>query len=42
MKGDEVADDDDDDDVVRASLSQDRVTVMLCTEELFLSSQSSC
>ncbi len=35
-KGDEVADDEDD-DAVRTSMSQDRVTVTLCTEELFLS-----
>jgi hypothetical protein len=40
-KGDEVADDedDDDDDAVRTSVSQNRVTATLCTEELFLSTQ---
>jgi hypothetical protein len=36
---DEIADGEDDDDVVRTSLSQDRVTAALCTEELFLSTQ---
>jgi hypothetical protein len=35
-KGDEVADDEDDDDAVRTSVSQDQVTVTLCTDELFL------
>jgi hypothetical protein len=41
MKGerDEIADGEDDDDVVRTSVSQDRVTAALCTEELFLSTQ---
>ncbi len=34
-KGDDVAVDDDD-DVVRTSVSQNRVAVTLCTEELFL------
>jgi hypothetical protein len=38
-KGDEVEDEDDDDDVVRTSVSQDRVTATLCTEELFLYTQ---
>ncbi len=38
-KEDEVADDEDDDDAVRTSVSQDRVTVTLCTEALFLSTQ---
>jgi hypothetical protein len=33
-KGDDVADDDND-DMVRTSVSQDRVKVTLCTEELF-------
>jgi hypothetical protein len=33
-KGDDVADDDDD-DVVSTNVSLDRVTVTLCTEELF-------
>jgi hypothetical protein len=37
-KGDEVADDEDD-DAVRTSMSQDRVTATLCTEELFVSPQ---
>ncbi len=37
-KGDEVADDEDD-DAVRTNVSQDRVTVTLYTEELFLSTQ---
>ncbi len=37
-KGDKVKDEDDD-DVVRTSVSQDRVTVTLCTEELFLCTQ---
>jgi hypothetical protein len=37
-KGDDVADDDDD-YAVRTSVSQDRVTVTLCTEELFLRTQ---
>jgi hypothetical protein len=37
-KGDEVADDEDD-DAVRTSVSQDRVTATLCTEELFLITQ---
>jgi hypothetical protein len=36
-KGNEVADDTDDDDVVRNSVSRNRVTVTLCTAELFLS-----
>jgi hypothetical protein len=36
--GDDVADDEDA-DAVRTSVSQDRVTVTLCTEELFLSTQ---
>jgi hypothetical protein len=34
-RGDEIADDEDS-DAVRASVPQDRVTVTLCTEELFL------
>jgi hypothetical protein len=34
-KGDEVADDEDDDDV-RTSVSEDRMTATLCTEELFI------
>ncbi len=41
-KGDEVddeVDDEDDVDVVRTSVSQDRVKVTLCTEELFLVTQ---
>jgi hypothetical protein len=38
-KGDAVADDDNDDNAVRTSVSQDRVTVTLCTKELFLSTQ---
>ncbi len=38
-KGDEAADKEDDDDAVRTSASQDRVTVALCTEKLFLSTQ---
>ncbi len=38
-KGHEVADVEDDDDAVRTSVSQDRVTAALCTEELFLSTQ---
>jgi hypothetical protein len=33
-KGDDIADDEDD-DVVRTSVSQDRVTATLCTDELF-------
>jgi hypothetical protein len=37
-KGDEIADDEDD-DAVRTSVSQDRVTATLCTEESFLSTQ---
>jgi hypothetical protein len=37
-KGDEVADDEDD-DAVKTSVSQDRVTVTLFNEELFLSTQ---
>ncbi len=37
-KGDEVADDEDD-DAVRTSMSQDRVTATLCTEELLVSPQ---
>ncbi len=36
-KGDEVDDDEGDDDAVRTSLSQDQVTVTLCTEEFFFS-----
>jgi hypothetical protein len=36
-KGDDVADDDD--DAVRTTLTQDRVTATLCTEELFLRTQ---
>jgi hypothetical protein len=36
-KGDEV--DDKGDDAVRTSVSQDRVTVTLCNEEFFLSTQ---
>ncbi len=35
-KGDEVVDDGND-DAMRTSVSQDRVTETLCTEELFLS-----
>ncbi len=35
-KRDEAA---DDDDAVRTSVSQDRVTVTMCTEQLFLSAQ---
>ncbi len=35
-KGDDDVDDEDDDDAVRTSISQDRVTSKLCTEELFL------
>jgi hypothetical protein len=38
-KGDDVADDEDD-DAVRTSVSQDRVTVPLCTEELFIRTQN--
>ncbi len=38
-KGDEVADDEDDDDAVRTNVSQDQMTVTLCTEESFLSNQ---
>ncbi len=34
FKGDEV-EDEDDDDVERTSVSQDRVTATLCTEEFF-------
>ncbi len=37
-KGDEV-EDVVDDDVMRTSVSQDIVTAILCTEELFLSTQ---
>ncbi len=37
-KGDEVADDEDDDGV-RPSASQDKITVRLCTEKMFLSTQ---
>jgi hypothetical protein len=37
-KGDEV-EDEVDDDVMRTSVSQDIVTAILCTEELFLSTQ---
>jgi hypothetical protein len=37
-EGNEV-EDDYDDDVVRTSVSQDRVTAALCTEELFLCTQ---
>ncbi len=37
-KGDDVADDNDD-DALKTSVSQDRVTVALCTEELFLRTQ---
>jgi hypothetical protein len=37
-KGDDVAVDDDD-DAVRTSVSQDQVTVTLCTEEFFLRTQ---
>jgi hypothetical protein len=32
--------DDEDDDAVRTSVSQDRVTVTLCTEELFHRNQN--
>jgi hypothetical protein len=38
-KGGEVADDEDDDDVVRTSVSQDLMTVTLCSEESFLSNK---
>jgi hypothetical protein len=34
--GDDVAVDDDDDDAARTSVSQNRMTATLCTEELFL------
>jgi hypothetical protein len=37
-KGDDVAEDDND-DVVRTSVSKDRATATLYTEELFLSTQ---
>jgi hypothetical protein len=37
-KGDDV-DDEDDDDVVRTSMSQDGLTVTLCTQEMFLCTQ---
>jgi hypothetical protein len=37
-KGDDVADDEGD-DAMRTGVSQDRVTVTLRTEELFLSTQ---
>jgi hypothetical protein len=37
-KGDDVADDEDD-DAVRISVSQDRMTVTLITEEFFLRTQ---
>jgi hypothetical protein len=37
-KGDDVADDEDDDGV-GTSMSQEQVTVTLCTEELFLSTR---
>jgi hypothetical protein len=37
-KGDEV-EDEVDDDMMRTSVSQDIVTAILCTEELFLSTQ---
>ncbi len=40
MKKDDVADDVDD-DVVRTSVSRDRVTAILCAEELLLSTQLS-
>jgi hypothetical protein len=36
MKGDDVVVGHNDDDVLRTSVSQNRVTVTLCTEELFL------
>ncbi len=38
-KGDDVAVDDDDDDAVRTSVSQIRVTVTLCIDQLFLRSR---
>ncbi len=38
-KEDDVAADDDDDDMMRTGVSQNRVTVILCTEELFLRTQ---
>jgi hypothetical protein len=37
-KGDEI-DDEDDDDAVRTSVSHNRLTAILYTEELFLSTQ---
>ncbi len=37
-KGDKIADDEDD-DAVKTSVSQDRVTAVLCAKELFLSTQ---
>ncbi len=37
-KGDDVADDEDE-DAVRTSVSQDRVTAILCSVELFLRAQ---
>jgi hypothetical protein len=37
-KGNEVADNEDDDAVI-TSVSQDQMTMALCTEELFLSTQ---
>jgi hypothetical protein len=38
-KGDVIVDADDDDDEVRNSVSQNRVTATLCTEDFFLSTQ---
>ncbi len=37
-KGDDVADDEDN-DAMRPRVSQDQVTLTLCTDELFLSTQ---
>ncbi len=38
-KGDDVAVEDNDDDAVRTSVSQNRETATLCTEELFIRTQ---
>ncbi len=42
MKKGEDVPDSEDNDTMRTSVSQDRVTATLCTEELFLSTQYMC